>query len=232
MPIADFNSKYLTPLLEKLNREDKFCFLMGDFNINLMKINSESDNSQFCNAMCSYFFTPLVLQPTRVTDKLKILMDNIFFNSFEFTTFSGNITHSISDHLIQFFILEDFTTPKPLPKTNVLRNWETNEKLLLRNFDKLDNKLKEDLCKIDWIIEILKSGNDTNEIFDIFYKTLSEIVDRHGPLTKATKKERTLPSKPWINKQIKRLMWKRDELFRKYCACKHETQKKLIHEEF
>ena len=159
-------------------------------------------------------------------------MDNIFFNSFEFTTLSGNITHSISDHLIQFFILEDFTTPKPLPKTNVIRNWETTEKLLLRNFDKLDNKLKEDLCKIDWNIEILKSGTDINEMFDIFYKTLSEIVDRHGPLTRVTKKERTLPSKPWINKQIKHLMWKRDELFRKYCACKHETQKKLIHEEF
>ena len=45
MPIADFNSKYLTPLLEKLNREDKFCFFLSDFNINLMKINSESDNS-------------------------------------------------------------------------------------------------------------------------------------------------------------------------------------------
>ena len=28
MPIADFNSKYLSPLLEKLNREDKFCFFM------------------------------------------------------------------------------------------------------------------------------------------------------------------------------------------------------------
>ena len=78
MPIADFNSKYLTPLLEKLNREDKFCFLMGDFNINLMKINSESDNSQFYNTMCSYFFMPLVLQPTRVTDKSKTLIDNIF----------------------------------------------------------------------------------------------------------------------------------------------------------
>ena len=45
MPIVDFNSKYLTPLLEKLNREEKFCFLIGEFNINLMKINSESDNS-------------------------------------------------------------------------------------------------------------------------------------------------------------------------------------------
>ena len=45
MPIVEFNSKYLTPLLEKLNREEKFGFLMGDFNISLMKINSESDNS-------------------------------------------------------------------------------------------------------------------------------------------------------------------------------------------
>ena len=80
MPIPDFNSKYLTPLLEKLHREDKFCLLMGDFNINLMKINSESDNSQFYNTMCSYFFTPLVLEPTRVTDKSKTLM-TIFFST-------------------------------------------------------------------------------------------------------------------------------------------------------
>ena len=112
MPIADFNSKYLTPLLETLNRGDKFCFLMGDFNINLMKISSESDNLQFYNTMCSYFFTPLVLQPTRDTDKSKTLIDNIFFNSFDFTTLSGNIIHSMSDHLIQFVILEYFITPK------------------------------------------------------------------------------------------------------------------------
>ena len=75
--------------------------------------------------MCSYFFTPLLLQPTRVTDKSKTLIENIFFNSFEFTTLSGNITHSISDHLMQFVILEDFITPKPLPKTNLCK----------RNFD-------------------------------------------------------------------------------------------------
>ena len=165
MPIADFNSKYLTPLLEKLKREDKFCFLMGDFNIDLMKINSESDNSQFYNTMCSYFFTPAVPKPTRVTDKSKTLIDNIFFNSFEFTTLCGNITRSISDHLIQFVILEDFITPKPLPKTNIYK----------RNFDNFySNKSKEDLCKIDWVNEILKNGNDTNEILDTFNKTLSE----------------------------------------------------------
>ena len=86
MPIADFNSKYLTPLLEKLNREDKFCFLMGDFNINLTKINIESNNSQFYNTICPDFFTSLVLQPSSVTCKSKALINNIFFNNFEFTT--------------------------------------------------------------------------------------------------------------------------------------------------
>ena len=65
-----------------------------------------------------------------------------------------------------------------------------------------------------------------------FFIKLSEIVDHHVPLTKVTKKERTLQSKPWINKEIKHLMWKRDKLFQIYYACKNETQKKLIHEEF
>ena len=152
-----------------------------------------------------------------LTNQRTLIYKN-FFNSFEFTTLSGTITHSISDHLIQFVILEDFITPKPLPETNLYKI----------NFDKFDNnELKEDLRKIDWINQILKNGNDINEISDIFYKTLSEIVDRHAPLTKVTKKERTLQSKPWINKEIKHLMWKIDKLFRKYYACKNETQKKI-----
>ena len=58
-----------------------------------------------------------------------------------------------------------------------------------RNFGNFySHKLKDYLRKIDWVNEILKNGNDTNEIFDTFYKTLSEIVDRHAPLTKVTKK--------------------------------------------
>ena len=129
MPIAGFNLKYLTLLLEKLNIEDKFCFLMGDCNINFEKINSEYDSSQFYNTLGSYLFTPLTLQPTRVTDKSKTLIDNIFFNSFEFTTFSDNILHSVSSYLIDFVILEDFITPKPPPKSNTYK----------RNFDKFDS---------------------------------------------------------------------------------------------
>ena len=113
---------------------------MGDFNIDVMKMDSRFDISQFHNTMHSHFFLLLILQPTRVTGKSKTIID-IFFNSFEFTTISGNITHSISDYLIQFAILEDFIKPSSPRKSNTYK----------RNFKNFDrNKLKEDFCKIDW----------------------------------------------------------------------------------
>ena len=40
----------------------------------------------------------------------------------------------------------------------------------------------------------------------ISIKYLIEIVDRHAPLTKVTKKDRTLQSKPQTKKEIKHLM--------------------------
>ena len=56
MSTADFNLTYLIPLLGKLNKEDKLYFPMGDFNIDLMKMSSKLENSQFYSTMCSYFF--------------------------------------------------------------------------------------------------------------------------------------------------------------------------------
>ena len=188
MSIADFNLTYLTPLLEKLNKEDKLCFLMGDFNIDLMKMDSKFGNSQFYNTVCSYFSSPFILQPTRVT-----LIDNIFFNSFEFTTISGNITHSISDHLIHFVILKDFIKPSSPCKSNT-------SKQNFKNFDR--NQLKKDFYKIDWDNVIHQSDNNVNDAFNSFYKILTEILDHHAPLIKITKKEQTLHLKLWINKEI------------------------------
>ena len=63
MSIAYFNITYSTPLLEKLNKEDKLRFLMGDFNIALMKMGRKLDNFQFYNSVCSYFFHRLFFNP-------------------------------------------------------------------------------------------------------------------------------------------------------------------------
>ena len=78
----------------------------GDFNIDLLKCESHEDSNAFLNNLSSSFFTPYVLQPTRLASKT--LIDNIFFNSLEYQSYSGNILIEIADHLIQFIILEGF----------------------------------------------------------------------------------------------------------------------------
>ena len=41
--ISQFNDRYIEPLLQKITMENKICVLMGDFNINLLKIDSQND---------------------------------------------------------------------------------------------------------------------------------------------------------------------------------------------
>ena len=83
---------------------------MGDFNINLLKIDANVAINEFFNNMSSSFFTPFVLQPTRLQSKT--LIDNIFFNSLEYLTNSGNLLIELSDHLIQFLLIEGYVKKK------------------------------------------------------------------------------------------------------------------------
>ena len=104
--VQKFNKDILEPLLDKIAVEEKTCALMGDFNIDLLKIDSNEDASSFFNNVTSHFLTPFILQPTRL--KSKTLIDNIFLNTIEYPSYSGNLTIQLSDHLFQFVILEGF----------------------------------------------------------------------------------------------------------------------------
>ena len=82
--VNDFYNEHLEPILQKISEERKGCVLMGDFNVDLLKYGA----SEFYTNLSSHFFTPFVLQPTRL--KAKTLIDNIFLNSLEFQ--SNSIT--------------------------------------------------------------------------------------------------------------------------------------------
>ena len=56
-----------------------------------------------------------MLQPTRL--KAKTVIDNIFLNTLEYKSNSGNLLLEISDHLTQFVILENFTKERNLSDT-------------------------------------------------------------------------------------------------------------------
>ena len=97
---------------------------MGDFNVDLLKSSDNNTAGDFFNMFSSHFFTPFVLQPTRL--KSKTLIDNIFHNSLEYSSNSGNLLYELSDHLIQFLILEGFAKERSLPEDNLYKRDYSN----------------------------------------------------------------------------------------------------------
>ena len=78
---------------------------MGDFNINLLGYESDSDTGDFINTMVSHYLLPYLLHPTRVTAHSATIIDSIFSNICEFETISGNIMAQLADHFAQFLIM-------------------------------------------------------------------------------------------------------------------------------
>ena len=105
MDLGDFNYNYLSKLLENISKEQKFIFLLGDFNVNQLNYNEHNQTNEFLDSLASNSFIDLILQPTRMTSHSNALMDNIFSNVIDPDIISGNLTTSISDHLPQFAII-------------------------------------------------------------------------------------------------------------------------------
>ena len=53
MDFADFNSNYVSKLLENISEEQKSMFLLGDFNVNLLNYNEHNQTNEFFDSLAS-----------------------------------------------------------------------------------------------------------------------------------------------------------------------------------
>ena len=212
LPISTFNKNYIEPLLDKISSENKICSIMGDFNIDLLKIDSNEDANSFYTNMTSHFFAPFILQPTRPISKT--LIDNIFINTIEYPSYSGNLTIQLSDHLFQFTILEGFYKELiPKKQNHYSRNF--------KNFN--EREFIEILINTDWNSIISAEIDDPNIALSNLYHHINFILDELAPYKKLTKREIKLKAKPWINNVILSKMHERDKLLRKFCNLKDKN---------
>ena len=86
-------------IFKELNKTKKKCFLMGDFNINLLD-SSDNNTQLFTDAMFNSNFYPLINKPTRITSSSASTIDHIWTNVTNTCINSGIITHCVTDHLI------------------------------------------------------------------------------------------------------------------------------------
>lgn len=139
MHVGDFNDNFLRPLIAKTQMENKNVILLGDFNINLMNHDTHHDTNEFLNLMYQHNMLPIITKPTRITIYSKTLIDNVFTNMIEHLIFSGNLTYTISDHLMQ---IASFRSSNPN-----IRRTSTKQ----HNFKKFNReKLLADITNINW----------------------------------------------------------------------------------
>ena len=79
MDVLDFNS-LINQLLDKISKEQKQIFLLGDFNINLLNYNEHQPTNEFPDSLASHSIIPYILQPIRFPSHFETLTDNIFSN--------------------------------------------------------------------------------------------------------------------------------------------------------
>ena len=63
---------YMVKILDKLSKEDENPILMGDFNLNLLNYQGNNDVSNFYDSISSFMLQPLILQPTRVSERSQV----------------------------------------------------------------------------------------------------------------------------------------------------------------
>ena len=167
-------------LLHKIDKENKICYLMGDFNIDLLKSESCDYANRSIEQLFTSYFVPLITKPTRITEHTATIIDNIFTNNIEKVenSINGIIFADISDHLP---ILHMFDSKNPeensTKQTNVIYKREINNS----NIISFTNSIKNQSWDNVFIQENLTKSfnNEFSKIFTTTYETNFPLRQKH-----------------------------------------------------
>ena len=152
--------------------------LRGEFNIDFLKSTWNNAARKFYNSLQSYFYTPYILQPTRL--RSKTLIDNIFFNSLDYHSHSGNLLLELSDHLTQFLILEGYVKERSL----------LDVKITKKDFKNFNEREFEELVinGVNWEEICMIRIGDASASFKSFHDTVNYHLDEMAPAHEVSKK--------------------------------------------
>ena len=219
-----FNDVHLKCLLDKLSNVNKKLFIAGDFNFDLLNATSHNDTFAFFDTMMSNFLLPVINIPTKINRINNTLIDNIFTNHLHPDTKSGNLTINLSDGHLPSFLIIPKENQNHLPKKH---NYYIRDS---RNFNK-DNFIS-DYRSMDWNAIIDASKKDVNFSIESFLTKFNELLDKHLPLRKMTKKEFKQKYKPWISNQIIKKIAEKNNILKKYIKCKNDHRKAELFNQF
>ena len=140
--------RYFSQKLTELN-SNNIAFVCGDYNINLLLVDSDKHSGSYFDGVLSSGFLPSITLPTRLSDN-STLIDNIFVNKQDIINIAGILSNEISDH--QAVVVNiNLTMPRSKTKFITIYSNSAESKINFKNdisskciYDKLDKNLHAD----------------------------------------------------------------------------------------
>ena len=149
--------------------------------------------------------------------------DNIFTDTVDEPSISGNLMCSISHHLAQFLIY-----PKQNAKKCLNKKTKCN-----RNYKKINrDKFEQDLEHINWVEALKVNDKNVDTSLGNFLQIFNSLLEEHAPLKQIIKKEIKTKSKPWVTTGILISIRNKNKIYNKFCKAKYQKRKDLLHQQF
>lgn len=198
----DFNN-YMTATIDKIKKEGKKAFYLGDFNINLLKHAEHRKTAEFIDINFEGNFLPMINKPTRVTEKTASLIDNIFMNDFNNRKLvNGIFPYKISDHFI-IFVME---VNDPVNQIN-LPGYVHRK---IRKFNDVNHEKFSQLMAQD-DLTVLEDIGDVNEAYNVFSGKITKAFESAFPVKE--QKSVYQDRKPWLTKGMKHSIKLKNKLY-------------------
>jgi hypothetical protein len=141
---------------------------MGDFNIDLLKIDRCNCAHNFLLYLQSCSMIPSIDKPSRFHGESATLIDNIFINNPSNVLVSGNIISDVSDHFSQFCILDSVTA-----RQNIQKRKYCDHSMTL---------FSQELSEINWDFVGTEPENNPNKLFSTFFNKVNKLINKHAPV--------------------------------------------------
>jgi exonuclease III len=189
----------LSSTLQLIDRhKNKHIILLGDFNIDLIKFETDSNSQRLIDTMTSYGFVQTISRPTRITDHSNTLIDHIYSNQLNKILHTNVVTYDLSDHLattVTISLTAEFDNMQWRQHGGINPTDEFNDFRLFNETN--DQKFEQLISDETWDIP---DGLDAQEQYDYFVRIYTDHYNTAYPQKSKRvrrNKERISP-KPWI----------------------------------
>lgn len=216
LSLIEFNDDFFQ-LIPKLSGDRHQLILLGDYNIDMLKVNNHGPTMDFLNSLSSFFITPIINCPTRVTENTMSLIDNILTNMYDKIQEPTVLLSDFSDHFPILFwmdVIGGCTDSKILKNTIVVN----------------DKKIKDfnaSLGKLDWAgSRNAIDSNETELAYDLFMNDYMKTYNKVF-VASTCKKTSHSPRKPWMTAGLLRSCNTKNRLYARYRKRPTEKNKAL-----